>query len=404
MEGSEAMRPQPPEPTPILLSPPHLSGREERHVAEALRTNWIAPLGPNVDAFEREMGEALAPPGTEPMACCATSSGTAAIHLGLSLLGVGPGDLVLCSSFTFVASANPIRQLGAEPVFVDSDESSWNLSPSALRRALETLASEGRRPRACVAVDLYGQGCDYAAIEAIAEEWGVPVLEDAAESLGAAAFGRPCGTFGALAALSFNGNKIITTSGGGMLVARDAELVARARFLASQARDPAPHYEHSAAGFNYRMSNVLAGIGRGQLEVLADRVARRRAIFARYQARLAGLPGLRFMPAPAWSEPTRWLTALLIDPIRAGATRDAVLAALAAERIEARPTWKPMHLQPLFSRTRCFAHEQGAPPLCERLFEDGLCLPSGSAMTDADVDRVASTLLRALSPARSKST
>lgn len=385
-----------PAPTPILLSPPHLSGREERYVAEAFRTNWIAPLGPNVDAFEREMSDALGAPGEPPVACCATSSGTAAIHLGLALLGVGPGDLVLCSSLTFVASANPIRQLGAEPVFIDSDETSWNASPRALRRALETLAAEGRRPRAFVAVDLYGQCCDYAAIEATCAEWGVPVLEDAAESLGATAHGRRAGTFGAVAALSFNGNKIITTSGGGMLVARDPELVARARFLATQARDPAPHYEHSAAGFNYRMSNVLAGIGRGQLEVLADRVARRRAIFARYEAALAGRPGIRFMPEPAWSRSTRWLTTLRVDRAEAGTSRDALLAALAAARIEARPAWKPMHRQPLFAGTRVFAHDESRAPSCERIFEEGLCLPSGSAMSDRDVDRVIGALENAL--------
>jgi pyridoxal phosphate-dependent aminotransferase EpsN len=384
-------------PAPILLSPPHLSGREERFVADAFATNWIAPLGPNVDAFEREMADVLSAPG-RPVHCVATSSGTAAIHLGLLLLGVGAGDLVLCSSFTFVASANPVRQCGAEPVFVDSDEATWNMSPRALRRALETLRAEGRTPKACVAVDLYGQTCDYDAIEAICGEFGVPVLEDAAEALGASARGRRAATFGEVAALSFNGNKIITTSGGGMLVTRHAAFAERARHLATQAREPAPHYEHAEAGFNYRLSNVLAGIGRGQLEVLADRVARRRAIAAAYQAALGDLEGVRFMPAPAWSEPTRWLTALAVDPARAPATRDALLAALAAESIEARPAWKPMHLQPLFAGCRMFAHEPRRAPVCERLFAEGLCLPSGSAMRDEDVARVAAVARRALAP------
>jgi len=383
---------------PILLSPPHLSGDERSFVEEAFATNWIAPLGPNVDAFEREMAETLSAPGAV-VHCAATSSGTAAIHLGLALLGVGAGDLVLCSSFTFVASANPIRQLGAEPVFIDSDETSWNMSPSALRRAIETLVAEGRRPKACIAVDLYGQGCDYAAIEAICDEWDIPILEDAAESLGATAHGRRCGAFGQVAALSFNGNKIITTSGGGMLVARDPALVERARFLATQAREPAPHYEHAAAGFNYRMSNVLAGIGRGQLRVLADRVARRRAIAARYEAALAQRPGVAFMPTPVWSRPTRWLTALTLDPARAACTRDALIAALAAERIESRPTWKPMHQQPLFAGCRMFAHDPSRRPVCERLFADGICLPSGSSLTDADLDRVIAAIARAMAPA-----
>ncbi|MFM7052900.1 MAG: DegT/DnrJ/EryC1/StrS family aminotransferase [Planctomycetota bacterium] len=384
-------------PRPILLSPPHLTGEERAFVEDAFRTNWIAPLGPNVDAFEREMSDTLSAPG-ERVHCCATSSGTAAIHLGLMMLGVQPGDLVLCSSFTFVASANPIRQLGAEPVCVDSDESSWNLSPAALRRALETFAAEGRRPRALVAVDLYGQGCDYASIEAACDEFDVPILEDAAESLGATVHGRRCGTFGRVAALSFNGNKIITTSGGGMLVSRDPAFAERARFLATQAREPAPHYEHREAGFNYRMSNVLAGIGRGQLRTLADRVARRRAIAARYEAAFAHRPGVAFMPSPTWSRSTRWLSALTLDPACAGCTRDALMAALAAERIESRPTWKPMHMQPLFAGCRMFAHDPRRAPVCERLFAHGICLPSGSAMTDDDLSRVVAAAERALTP------
>ncbi|MFM1803559.1 MAG: hypothetical protein RL136_438 [Planctomycetota bacterium] len=369
---------------PILLSPPHLTGEERRFVDEAFRTNWIAPLGPNVDAFEREMCDALG----ESLEACATCSGTAAIHLGLIALGVQPGDLVLCSDFTFVATANPIRYLGAEPVFIDSEPESWNMSPDALARALEGLRREGRTPRACITVDLYGQGCDYARIEPICAGAGVPILEDAAEALGAIAHGRACGTFGELAAFSFNGNKIITTSGGGMLVSRHAQMIARSRFLATQARDPAPHYEHSVTGFNYRLSNLSAGVGRGQLRSLAARVLRRREIFARYAEAFADLPGVEPMPEPQWSSGTRWLSVFTIDPTRAGCTRDALLAALAAARIEARPAWKPMHMQPLFAGARMFAHESGARPVGERLFARGICLPSGSSMDDRAVERV----------------
>ena len=387
------------QPQQILLSPPHMSGAERHFVEDAFRTNWIAPLGPNVDAFERELAAHLSCGGTD-MHCCATSSGTAAIHLGLIALGVQPGDLVLCSSFTFVATANPICQLGAEPVFIDSDEESWNMSPAALRKALETLATEGKRPRAIVTVDLYGQGCNYDAILPIAREWCVPVLEDAAEALGATVSGRPCGTFGDVAAFSFNGNKIITTSGGGMLVSSDARIASEARFLATQARDPAPHYEHSVAGFNYRMSNICAGVGRGQLLVLDERVERRREIFARYQRALGAIDGVAFMPEPAWSRSSHWLTTMTIDAARAGCSRDALLASLAAERIEARPTWKPMHQQPLFSGCRMFAHDESHAPVCERLFRDGVCLPSGSSMSDADLARVIAACERALAPSR----
>jgi dTDP-4-amino-4,6-dideoxygalactose transaminase len=381
---------------PILLSPPHLTGEERCFVDEAFRTNWIAPLGPNVDGFEREMCTALG----GGLHACATSSGTAAIHLGLILLGVQPGDLVLCSSFTFVATANPIRQLGAEPVFIDSEPGSWNMSPRALARALETLAREGRTPRACVTVDLYGQGCDYSEIAPLCAHHRVPILEDAAEALGAYAHRKACGTFGEIAAFSFNGNKIITTSGGGMLVARDPRVAERARFLATQARDPAPHYEHSVAGFNYRLSNLCAGVGRGQLMTLAARVARRRAIFDRYRTALGGLPGVEFMPEPSWSRSTRWLTALTIDPALAACSRDVLIASLAESRIESRPTWKPMHNQPLFAGTRMFSHEHGSAPVCERLFAHGLCLPSGSSMSDAMVDRVIASAQRALTRGR----
>lgn len=380
---------------PIFLSPPHMTGDEQLFIDEAFRTNWIAPLGPNVDAFEREFGETL---GALP--CCATSSGTAAIHLGLSLLGVGAGDLVLCTSFTFVASANPIRLLGAEPVFVDSEPESWNMSPSALRRALEMLASTGKKPKAVLVVNLYGQSADYGSIRPICDEWDVPILEDAAESLGATYLGHASGTFGDVAAFSFNGNKIITTSGGGMLAATSSQQISRARFLATQAREPAAHYEHREAGFNYRMSNVLAGIGRAQLRALGSRVAARREIFARYQTALAAIPGVHFMPEPAWSHSTRWLTALTIDPKKADVSRDDVLRALAAEKIEARPTWKPMHLQPLFANCQFFPHECGGftRDISARLFAEGICLPSGSSMTEAQQDRVITAITNVFAP------
>ncbi len=370
---------------PILLSPPHMTGDEKLFIDEAFATNWIAPLGPNVDAFEREFGEVLG-----AMPCCATASGTAAIHLGLALLGVGSGDVVLCSSFTFVASANPIRLLGAEPVFIDSEPESWNMSPSALRRALEVLTAAGRKPKAVLVVNLYGQSADFGSIRPICEEWDVPILEDAAESLGATCLGHPSGTFGDISAFSFNGNKIITTSGGGMLSAHHAARVTRARFLATQAREPAPHYEHREAGFNYRMSNVLAGIGRAQLRALGSRVATRREIFTRYHDALGAIPGIHFMPEPAWSHSTRWLTALTVDPKKAGTTRDVLLQALAARKIEARPTWKPMHLQPLFAGCGYFAHESAgcSRDTSARLFQDGICLPSGSSMTVTQQQRV----------------
>ncbi len=378
---------------PIFLSPPHMTGDEQLFIDEAFRTNWIAPLGPNVDAFEREFGETL-----HALPCCATSSGTAAIHLGLSLLGVGAGDFVLCSSFTFVASANPIRLLGAEPVFVDSEPDSWNMSPSALRRALEILSSAGKKPKAVLVVNLYGQSADYGSIRPICDEWNVPILEDAAESLGASCLGNPSGTFGDVAAFSFNGNKIITTSGGGMLAAPSAAQITRARFLATQAREVAPHYEHREAGFNYRMSNILAGVGRAQLRALGSRVAARREVFARYADALGSIPGVRFMPEPSWSHSTRWLTALTIDARLAGTTRDAVLSALTAQRIEARPTWKPMHLQPLFAGCDFFPHECGGATrdISARLFADGLCLPSGSSLTVTQQHRVITAITEVL--------
>lgn len=369
-------------PSPVLLSTPHLSEFEQEFVAQAFATNWIAPLGPNVDAFERELAALV---GVKHAA--AVSSGTAAIHLGLRLLGVGPGDVVFCSSFTFAASANPILYQGAEPVFIDSEPESWNMSPAALRRAFRDAEREGRLPRAVIVVSLYGQSADLDEIKAICEHYGTPILEDAAESLGATYKGRQSGTLGTLGVYSFNGNKIITTSGGGMLVSDDANLIEQARFLATQARDPAPHYQHSVMGYNYRMSNILAGVGRGQLRVLPERVDARRAVYERYAEALSDMDGVRFMPEPSWSRSTRWLTVCTVDPSAIGMTRAQLVERLSAERIEARAAWKPMHLQPLFADCRYYAHEP-AKSVCDALFENGLCLPSGSNMTYMQQERV----------------
>jgi pyridoxal phosphate-dependent aminotransferase EpsN len=363
----------------LYLSPPHLGDEELALVHDAFASNWIAPLGPHVDAFERELAAAVGVP-----AAAALSSGTAALHLALTLLGVGPGDEVICPTLTFCASANPVRYLGAEPVFVDVDPATWCLDPALLEEELAASAARGRPPAAVVAVDLYGQCADYDAILPACAAHGVPVVEDAAEALGATYRGRPAGGFGAAGVLSFNGNKIITTSGGGALVAGAAELVARARFLASQARDPAPHYQHSALGYNYRLSNVLAAIGRGQLRRLGERVEARRRIFERYRERLADLPGVAFMPEAGYGRSNRWLTCITIDPALFGADREDVRRALEAEDVESRPLWKPLHLQPLYAGSRVRGGEVAAG-----LFARGLCLPSGSAMTDGDIDRVA---------------
>lgn len=374
----------------IWLSPPHLGEEETAFVQEAFRSNWIAPLGPHVDGFEQETAACV---GVGHAA--AVSSGTAAIHLGLLLLGVQPGDTVFCSSLTFVGSCNPILYCGARPVFIDSEPCSWNMSPAALERAFEWARREGRLPRCVVIVNLYGQSADMDALLPLCRRHGVPVLEDAAESLGASWRGRASGSFGDIGVFSFNGNKIITTSGGGMLVSDDGALVARARKLSTQAREPAAHYEHREVGFNYRMSNVLAGIGRGQLRVLAQRVERRRAVFEAYRSRLARLPGIEWMPEPAAGVSTRWLTCLQLQGEGAQDRRDAVLRQLERHAIEARPVWKPMHLQPLYREAPYFAHAPGQD-VAARLFAAGLCLPSGSSMSEAQLDRVIGHLRRAL--------
>lgn len=371
--------------TRIYLSPPHASGRELELVTDAIESNWLAPLGPHVDAFERELAGAVGVPHAT-----AVSSGTAALHLALTVLGIDADDEVACSDLTFAASANAIRYTGATPIFVDADAGTWTIDPELLDRALSDRRRAGARVRAVVAVDLYGQCCDYDAIREICDRHGVVLVQDAAESLGATYRGAPSGGQGAIAAFSFNGNKIITTGGGGMLVSANGDWIAHARKLSTQARDPAPHYEHSELGFNYRMSNILAAVGRAQLESLPERVAARRRVNARYRELLDGVPGVSFMPEAGYGESNAWLTCILVDRDAFGADREAIRLALEAEDIEARPVWKPMHLQPVFAG---FARHGG--DVSARLFRDGLCLPSGSALSDDDQRRVVATMLSA---------
>lgn len=368
----------------VFLSPPHLSGLEQQYVADAFATNWVTPLGPHVDAFEREFGEAVGARHS-----VAVSSGTAGLHLALILAGVGPGDDVLTSTLTFVASVNPIAYLGATPAFIDSEQSSWNMDPALLEEALEERARAGRLPKAVVVVHLYGQSANLDPIAAACARYGVALIEDAAEALGASYKGRSPGTLGAIGVYSFNGNKIITTAGGGMLVTPDGALAAHARKLATQARDPAPHYEHSELGYNYRLSNVLAAIGRGQLRVLKERVAARQRNFAFYAEALGDLPGIAFMPEAPWGTHTRWLTTLTIDTRLFGVDRETVRQNLDAAGIEARPVWKPMHLQPLYASCSI---NGGA--VADDLFARGLCLPSGSSLSEADLERVVAVIRR----------
>ena len=367
----------------IYLSPPHMGETELELVKDAFAANWIAPLGPHVDAFERELATYV---GIGHAA--ALSSGTAAIHLALRLFGLRPGEEVICPTLTFAASANPIVYEGATPVFIDSEEATWNMDPTLLDEELDRCAANGRLPRAAIVVDLYGQSANYDPILDVCERYNVPVIQDSAEALGATYKGRKVGTQGRCAIFSFNGNKIITTSGGGMLVSDNPDLIERARFLAMQARDPAPHYQHSTVGFNYRMSNVLAAIGRGQLRVLDERIAARRRNFESYKAALGAAPGIAFMPLASYGEPNYWLTCITIDPKKFGATREEVRLALADYNIEARPVWKPLHLQPVFADCRA----RGGS-VAETLFACGLCLPSGSSLTEAELDRICTIVL-----------
>lgn len=365
-------------PARIHLSPPHMSGLEERFVQEAFASNWIAPVGPHLDAFEQEFAEVVGAPYA-----VALNSGTAALHLALQLVGVGPGDEVAVSTLTFAASVNPILYLGGRPLLIDSERRSWNMDPQLLAEALNRRARSGRLPKAVVVVHLYGQSADLTPMQAACNYYGIPLIEDAAEALGSRYYERMPGTLGKAGIYSFNGNKIITTSGGGMLVAQDAALMAQARQLATQARDPAPHYQHSQIGYNYRMSNVLAGIGRGQLRVLEERVQARRRNFTFYHAALQHLPGIDFMPEAPWGEHTRWLTCITVDAAQFGATREDLRLALEAANIESRPVWKPMHLQPVFADYPVIGGQVAA-----QLFADGLCLPSGSNLSTADLTRV----------------
>jgi len=372
----------------IWLSSPHMGSEEFERVREAFDTNWIAPLGPHVDGFEHDLQEYM---GVAHAA--ALSSGTAAIHLALIILGVQRGDYVLCQSFTFSGSANPIAYLGATPVFIDSEPDSWNMCPDALERAILDLKSQGKRAKVVIPVHLYGMPARMTAITEVARRHDLYIVEDAAEALGSTLDGNPCGSFGDISILSFNGNKIITTSGGGALLSNRAEWVQKARFLSTQARDAAPHYQHSQIGYNYRMSNVCAAIGRGQMTVLNDRVEARRRNHAYYKRSLSDLPGLSFLPEPAGCFSNRWLTCVLIDPERSGdVTRETVRLVLDAQNIESRPLWKPMHMQPIFTDAPNYGDGTS-----ERLFMNGLCLPSGSNLSETDLQRVVKQIKTAYS-------
>ncbi|MBC8152746.1 MAG: aminotransferase class I/II-fold pyridoxal phosphate-dependent enzyme [Bacteroidetes bacterium] len=363
----------------IYLSPPHPSGFEDSFSG----LNWATPATPDVDAFECELSQA-----TGAAHVAALASGTAALHLALVLLGVGPGDEVLCQSSTYVATANPIRYQGATPVFVDSEPTTWNLCPDALETALRDRMARGKRPKAIIAVDSYGMPAQFDRLLAICDQYGVPLIEDAAEALGSTYNGQACGTFGRLGVWSFNRNKIITSFGGGALVSTDELLIRKARFLAAQSREKAPYYIHTETGFNYQLSPVSAGIGRAQLVALDERVAQRRANFRHYQQLLGHLPGIDFQPEPEYARSNRWLTALTINPIDTdGLTPECLRLALLAERIEARRVWNPMHRQPLFAGCPVYGTQ-----VSEQLFAMGLCLPSGSTLTPADRDRVADVI------------
>jgi dTDP-4-amino-4,6-dideoxygalactose transaminase len=373
--------------TKIWLSSPHIGNNELQYVNEAFESNWIAPLGPHVNAFE--VGLQVQ---TKTHHAAALSSGTSAIHLALILLGVKSGDTVFCQSITFSASANPIAYQGANPVFIDSESETWNMDPQLLKKALLEAERKGQLPKAIIPVHLYGMPAKMYEIISVAKEFNVPVIEDAAEALGSNINNKPCGSYGEFGVLSFNGNKIITTSGGGALLSNNAEMIEQARFLATQARDPAPHYQHSHIGFNYRMSNVLAGIGRGQLEVLNERVEARRSNYSRYVSYFSRLNqkgfNIRFQEEPNGYYSNRWLTCILVDPkLNNGMTREIIRLALDAENIESRPLWKPMHQQPIFAN--CISYING---VSDKLFEEGLCLPSGSNLTDEEFGRIFDSL------------
>ncbi|MFJ7970218.1 aminotransferase class I/II-fold pyridoxal phosphate-dependent enzyme [Psychrobacillus sp. NPDC096389] len=374
----------------ILLSSPHMGGNEQKYINKAFETNWIAPLGPNVDEFERELAKYV-----EIADAAAVSSGTAAIDLALNIIGVGAGDVVFCSSLTFVASANPIIYRGATPVFIDSEFDTWNMSPQALEKAFIEAKAKEKLPRAVIIVNLYGQSAKMDELLKVCNQYDVPIIEDAAESLGSMYKGQKSGTFGAFGIYSFNGNKIITTSGGGMLVSNDVEALKYARFLATQARDEAKHYQHSTIGYNYRLSNVLAGIGRGQLEVLDERVAQKRAIFQRYENSLSLIEGISFSPELPDTFSNRWLSVMLLDPDKVSISSNDLLEVLDAENIEARPVWKPLHLQPIFRNCEFFAYDE-EETVSEILFANGLCLPSDTKMTAEEQMRVIDVIVNTI--------
>jgi len=363
----------------IWLSSPHMGGGEEQFVKEAFETNWIAPLGPNVNGFEQDL-ELFLGHGCH---AAALSSGTAGLHLALVLLGVKAGDEVICQSMTFSATANPITYVGATPVFVDSEKQTWNMSPALLEVAIKDRIANGKKPKAIIPVHLYGMPANMDEILVVARLYEIPVIEDAAEALGSSIGGARCGAFGDIGILSFNGNKIITTSGGGALVSRDEAIVKDARFLATQARDEAPHYQHSRIGYNYRMSNLCAGVGRGQMQVLANRIQQRRNIYNQYHDHLAGREGILFVDEPESYFSNRWLTTIYIDPAEAGFTREDMRLALEKDNIESRPLWKPMHMQPVFESYPFYGDGTA-----EQLFRNGLCLPSGSNLSEEDMSRV----------------
>jgi len=370
-------------PDRIYLSSPHvISVKEREYLLDAFDSNWIAPLGPHVEAFERDFAACI-----DAKRAVALSSGTAAIHLGLKLLNVGPGDEVIVSSLTFSASANPVTYLGATPVFIDSNRETWNIDPQCLADELKDCAGRNTLPKAVISVDLYGQCADYDTILEICEKYEVPVLEDAAEALGAKYKGKQAGGFGKIGCFSFNGNKIITSSGGGMLATDNDDWATKVHYWATQSRDPAPYYQHSEIGYNYRMSNLCAAVGRGQLLTLDERIRARRTNYEYYKRRLGDLPGMDFMPEPDGFDSTRWLTVLTIDPEKFGTSRDEIRLALEENNIEARPVWKPMHLQPVFSHCR---YRGGA--VSESLFQQGLCLPSGSDLTPEKIDQVSAVI------------
>lgn len=370
----------------IHLSLAHMSGKEEEFIHEAFLTNWVVPLGPNVDGFENDLAAWLGEKSASPLHVVALSSGTAAIHLALVMLGVGPGDEVICQSFTFAASANPIVYQGATPVFVDSEPGTWNMDPELLRQAIDDrLRTTGKLPKAIIPVHLYGTPARMDEINSVASAYGIPVVEDAAEALGSEYNGSYCGTFGTYGALSFNGNKMITTSGGGALICPDEESARRVKFYATQARENFPYYQHEQIGYNYRLSNISAGIGRGQMYVLDEHIARRRAIHALYVEKFKNTPGITVMQPRSNVDlhPNYWLSTMLVNPQEAGFTYQELSARLTAADIESRPLWKPMHLQPVFAKAPAYVNG-----VSEALFAQGLCLPSGPMVTDEDVDRI----------------